>query len=98
MSQSPWSAKVRWTYRSLKGGLSGPAVLDLSCNAEPGDLLRVALASRANAASYVEKYLLAQAANRGRRTVFRGFQELGIPLGLAQALAEALGISATRIG
>jgi len=77
-------------------GLSGPAVLDLSRDVEPGDLLRVAFVSGMNGAS-VERHLLAQAANRGRRTVARALQELGIPLGLARALMEALGISATHM-
>jgi len=77
-------------------GLSGPAVLDLSRDVEPGDLLRVAVVSGMNGAS-VERHLLAQAANRGRRTVARAIQEMGIPLGLARALMEALGISATHM-
>lgn len=91
---------VRKTYGDVlftQRGLSGPAVLDLSRDVEPGDLLRVAFVSGANAASSVERHLLAQAANHGRRTVSRALQELGIPLGLARALMEALGISATRM-
>ncbi|MGB9757229.1 MAG: NAD(P)/FAD-dependent oxidoreductase [Candidatus Bipolaricaulaceae bacterium] len=93
------------TVRKARGGvlfthqgLSGPAVLNLSRDVEPGDILRVSFLSEVKDTSAVEREFLAQARNHGRRTISRALQELGLPLRLARALVRSLGMAAeTRL-
>lgn len=74
-------------------GLSGPAILNLSRDVEPGDILRVSFLAEVKDASVVEREFLTQARNHGRRTISHALQELGLPLRLARALVRALGMA-----
>ena len=73
-------------------GLSGPAILDLSRDVEPGDLLRVALAPEFGTSSEAERYLKVKSASWSRKSLVNFLCELGLPRRLSQALLTSLGI------
>lgn len=73
-------------------GLSGPAILDLSRDMEPGDLLRVALAFGLGTFSEAETRLRLEGASLGRKNLVNFLCELGLPRRLSQALLCSLGI------
>jgi len=79
---------VLFTHR----GLSGPAVLDLSRDAAPGDLLRVALAPGLGDLASAEGLLEEEVARRGLRTVPNLLSGLGVPGCVARAAAAAVGV------
>jgi len=83
---------VLFTHR----GLSGPAILDLSGDVEPGDLLRVALAPELGTSWEVERHLRVKSASWGRKTLVNFLWELGLPRRLSQALLVSLGISPSK--
>ncbi|MCX7844146.1 MAG: aminoacetone oxidase family FAD-binding enzyme [Candidatus Bipolaricaulota bacterium] len=71
-------------------GLSGPAILDLSREVDPGDVLRVALAPGLRTPVEAERRLLERA--RGKRQLATVLRGLGLPRGLARALLAAVGL------
>ncbi len=83
---------VLFTHR----GLSGPAILDLSRDVEPGDLLCVALAPEFGTSSEVERLLRAKSVSWGRKSLVNFLRELGLPRRLSQALLASLGIPAVK--
>lgn len=74
-------------------GLSGPAILDLSREIEPGDVLRVVLAPMLRDISAAEKRLQEAMAARGKCLMTTVLHELGLSRGLARALVCALGLA-----
>lgn len=90
--------KTRGEVLFTHNGLSGPAVLNLSRDVEPGDILLLGFISGFKDTRDLEQALLIQARDHGRRTLSRTLQELGLPLRLARALVQALGMAAeTRL-
>jgi predicted Rossmann fold flavoprotein len=77
-------------------GLSGPAILDLSRDVEPGDLLRVALAPELGAFPEAERRLRMEAASLGRKNLVNFLCELGLPRSLSQALLISRGVSPAK--
>lgn len=75
-------------------GLSGPAILDLSREVEPGDVVGVALASAFSSAADAEKWLLQKASSHGRAQLANVLKALGLPRNLSRALLRALGADA----
>ncbi len=85
---------VLFTHR----GLSGPAILDLSREVAPGDVVRVALAPGLERAE-AEGRLIRAAASRGSSGLVTILHELGLPRRLGRALLGALNISCgLRVG
>ncbi|MFN3346731.1 MAG: aminoacetone oxidase family FAD-binding enzyme, partial [Candidatus Bipolaricaulaceae bacterium] len=72
-------------------GLSGPAILDLSREVEPGDVLKVALAPGLTR-SQADGDLVRAAAERGKFLVATVLHEFGLPRRLARALLAAVGV------
>lgn len=79
---------VLFTHR----GLSGPAVLDLSRDALPGDLVRVPLLPGGGDARETEEKLLEEVSSHGRRAAANLLRALGVPACLARALLLAAGL------
>ncbi len=71
-------------------GLSGPAILDLSREVEPGDVLKVCFAPGFTP-KRAEAWFINAAAEHGKSGVVTVLRELGIPPRLARALLAALG-------
>lgn len=79
---------VLFTHR----GLSGPGILDLSRHMRAGDQLRVCLAPGRGGIDDVERRLLEEAAEHGKRTVARILHGFGLAESLSRATLEALGL------
>lgn len=80
---------VLFTHR----GLSGPAVLDISREVEPEDVLRVILAPKLGKADSLEKVFIERVPKKAKQTISSFLHGFGVPKSLAIALAEARGIS-----
>jgi len=85
-------ARRRGDVLFTHGGLSGPAVLDLSRYAAPGDLLRVALVPGLDDRAAAEGRLEEEIACHGRRSVANLLSGLGVPGCVARAVAAAAGL------
>ena len=81
---------VLFTHR----GLSGPGILDLSRYIRAGDQLRVCLSPGRGGIDEVERRLLDETAEYGKRTVARVLHGLGLAESLSRATLEALGLPA----
>ncbi len=79
---------VLFTHR----GLSGPAVLDLSRHALPGDVVRIPLLPGCGTPREAEEKILAEIASHGRRAAANLLRGLGVPGCLARALLLAAGL------
>lgn len=79
---------VLFTHR----GLSGPAVLDISREVEPGDVLRIVLVPGLKELVSAEKRILREISLKARRMIPNILHDLGLSRSLARALVKAQGI------